>query len=180
MSKLTVLLMIAVSLVVAGCVNYEHLSSGLNTSTDGDVSASSDISTIDVDGGAPSSDFAGVVVVAADLAQTYPDGGGPCSGDPIVVHDNGMGQQYFDCVPVSTYNITQALEACNAYNNATIAPCDTAHSCGTGQGFLCGTYQGTTVAWYYEGARVGKLLISICDCAALSSLSTSPFVKDWN
>lgn len=43
-----------------------------------------------------------------------------------VTHHNGMGQTWQDCVPLGTYNATQAMAACNAYAAAHATSCASA------------------------------------------------------
>jgi hypothetical protein len=56
---------------------------------------------------------------------------GCCGAECQTVHDNGMGQNYYDCNPLSTYEKATAIEACVAYatthggqaSNCTYVPC---------------------------------------------------------
>jgi hypothetical protein len=53
-------------------------------------------------------------------------GGTPSDACVLVTHDNGIGQTWQDCVPLDTYNATQATAACEAYKAAHVASCSSA------------------------------------------------------
>lgn len=70
--------------------------------------------------------------------QTAGGAGGssaPCDGGPEVTHSNGVGQAWTDCVPLGTYDQSQAMKACEAW-------CSARGCAGTGcvEGPECGEY----------------------------------------
>ena len=89
-------------------------------------------------------------------------GGGDCQTQ----HSNGLGQNFYDCVPLNTYNTTQAGEACQAAGGVS---CTALYSC-TGGGsnhVLCDQIGGVCACWDYSGSNVGyvyKSTTSTCYC----------------
>jgi hypothetical protein len=80
-------------------------------------------SSVPVDAAAPRV-RPGKAIAAYCNATTPPDtdgcecaAPGCCSGACQVVHSNGAGQSFYDCVAASTFNQTQATEACVAFTN---------------------------------------------------------------
>jgi hypothetical protein len=82
-------------------------------------------------------------------------GNGCCGTGCQTSHNNGVGQKFYDCAPLGTYNVTQATEAAAA---ATSQPGSTTlASCGTGasvQSVLCkvvtfSTTTGACTCWTY-------------------------------
>ena len=94
-------------------------------------------------------------------------GSGCCGGSCETEHDNGFGQNFYDCEPASTYNLDQALAACAAFTGD-IAECadygvtcdanddlvdDTAVVCGdalAGSDCACWAYSGLAVGYVYN------------------------------
>jgi hypothetical protein len=101
--------------------------------------------------------------------------GGAEAGCAHVTHMNGLGQNFVDCLPLKTYNITQAQKACAAYD---AGPCGTKTvSCVAGgtQTLECETTAGACACWAYSGTYAGLVnrdaLGNTCECpgAALSN-----------
>jgi hypothetical protein len=96
--------------------------------------------------------------------------GGCCStgngGRCATQHSNGLGQNFYDCVPLNTYNSTQASEACQAWGGTS---CTAIYSC-TGPGsnqVLCDTVGGLCSCWDFTGSNAGyvyKSTSSTCYC----------------
>jgi hypothetical protein len=101
-------------------------------------------------------------------------GGGTCQ----VQHSNGVGQSFFDCVPLGTYDQTQATSACVAFTgDATL--CHATTSC-SGSGNVAVCSDGSTSAcncWIYGGISAGHVNTGLpgnCSCKAQGSTPT------WN
>lgn len=102
-----------------------------------------------VDAGADSS--------VPDSGSVIVDAGSIDAGCTVVTHDNGLGQHWQDCVPLGTYDETQALKACAAYD---------AGSCAQSAGG-CGAEQmvhppGNNTLWEYQGVGAGHVSVSTC------------------
>jgi len=72
------------------------------------------------------------------------------NGSPVT-HSNGIGQTWQDCVPLGTYNLSQAMKACKAANSG---KCVDSQGCGAGQLVVLGwNTAGTqlTGSWGYGG-----------------------------
>jgi hypothetical protein len=112
-----------------------------------------------------------------------PEGGAGPSGPPAgpanacgcpgcVVHSNGVGDTFQDCVPSGTYNAMQALEACAAFTGSS-ADCMT-ESCPSGGGgpgpgtipgqAVCGTRASVCDCWAFAGAETGVVQSSNGKC----------------
>ena len=78
---------------------------------------------------------------------------GTCCGTGCqVTHDNGFGQAWTDCAPLDTYDVTEAMKACEAYSPGQCA----ASSCGGG-GVVCSSGAGAPdcICWSYGGSYAG-------------------------
>jgi len=153
-------------LVVAGCdpgspFGFEpSFASPSNDQNDGGLTPADgafDAVTVDSDaaGGATDSseNEAGKVSEGAGGSGT---GGAAktCSG---VIHDNGVGQVWIDCVPLRTYNIYQALMACSSYTASTgSGDCHVAPGCGTAIHVVqTPSSDPKNYVWGYEGNTTG-------------------------
>ena len=68
----------------------------------------------------------------------------------MYVHANGVGQDFFDCTPVGTYNSAQAMAACEAYTGKS-TECRSA-TCGAAS-VVCSSGETTSCAcWGFAGA----------------------------
>jgi hypothetical protein len=102
----------------------------------------------------------------SNCANTAPDLNGcecatpSCCGSACAnTHQNGVGQNYYDCVDAGTYNQTQAGKACTAYTNDQFA-CMAASCIGdAGDLVICGTPDGGTscVCWDYVGTDISHV-----------------------
>jgi len=99
-----------------------------------------------------------------------------CGSSCQTSHSNGIGGTYYDCTAKSTYNSTQATEACGVYTGSQ-SSCTTLGCTGPGSNqVVCGTTGGICVCWDYSGTNVGHVTTSpssSCYCPA----STDP---SWN
>jgi outer membrane protein assembly factor BamB len=78
-------------------------------------------------------------------------------------HSNGVGQNYFDCNPLGTFNEHQAAEAGTAYElsiGGTAADVSDGWNCGTAPNFVCATNASQTVfhfCWGYSSPEAGQV-----------------------
>lgn len=105
---------------------------------------------------------------------------GPCPGGlPLITHDNGQGQTWQDCVPLGTYNGTQASNACAAYtgNLGSCFDFDCADP-GNFDNVVCGLLGADCACWTYAGALTTGLTVN----DPSSNACTCPAVGDntWN
>jgi hypothetical protein len=100
---------------------------------------------------------------AGDGGSPLDAGDGGCSLP--VVHANGLGQFFSDCVPLGTYNAAQAAKACAAAGAGACSP-NTA-LCGNAD-MDCTTTANTCMCWTYAGSTAGRARASgagpICQC----------------
>jgi|SRR5271155_2748710 len=82
-----------------------------------------------------------------------------------VTHSNGVGQTWTDCVPLGTYNETQALEACGAFaasvngNDGICTYSNQFNDCSPNTAVTTTTTMGV---WAYAGGSVGHVARSGC------------------
>ena len=99
-----------------------------------------------------------------------------CGSSCATTHSNGLNESYYDCTAKSTYNSTQAMEACAAYTGSQ-SLCSTSGCTGPGSNLVaCGTSNGICACWNYSGSNLGHVTTSsnsTCYCPA----STDP---SWN
>ena len=88
---------------------------------------------------------------AATGGSTSAGGAVTCT---LVTHDNGLGQTWQDCVPLGTYNESQATKACKA--SGAIA-CNPTAACTSNAPIVCGYGPNPVVfgCWGYAGDAVG-------------------------
>lgn len=101
------------------------------------------------DAGDGSSDDA-VTDARTDAAPDADGGDEGCS----IAHSNGLGQAFFDCVPLGTHNQAQALEACAAFtgNMSLCVPV----GCSPGME-VCSTGFTSCACWKYQGSNIGHV-----------------------
>jgi hypothetical protein len=96
---------------------------------------------------------------------TNPDGGA-CQ----IMHSNGVGQSFYDCVAAGTHNQTQATEACAAFTGDA-SQCHSM-SCGSGSA-VCSDGSGDACdCWIYSGDSAGRVKhnsVGSCGCQSDSS-----------
>jgi|GEM_PF-6195390 len=71
-----------------------------------------------------------------------------------VTHTNGVGQTWRDCVPVGTYDETQAMKACLA-RTGDRRRCSLAPGCGSAAQVVQGTGEGYNLLWGFDGNTAG-------------------------
>jgi hypothetical protein len=110
-------------------------------------------------------------------AHTDSPATGPCDGgSPLVVHSNGFGQTFSDCVPLSTYNVTQAFEACAASTgDAGACTVDPGGLSCSGGNVVCTVTSSTCACWRYDN-RSGAIGSFSGACACISN--SAPVL--WN
>jgi hypothetical protein len=101
-------------------------------------------------------------------------GTGCCGTSCQNTHNNGQGQNYYDCVALGTYNSTQAAKACEAYAGA--GNCGTSAGCSGGNVMCSFGGSGNCACWGYDGTTAGYVFnggMMLCYC---------PIVGDpmWN
>jgi hypothetical protein len=82
-----------------------------------------------------------------------------CGNSCQTKHDNGIAQNFYDCVAKNTYNQIQAIEACTAYTgNSNLC---TMYTCVNPKDDLeCGVINNICVCWDYNGAAAGHVFQS--------------------
>jgi hypothetical protein len=88
---------------------------------------------------------------AATDAGADADGG---DGGCAIAHSDGLGQTFFDCVPLGTHNQAQAFEACAAFTG-NMSLC-VAVGCAPGNE-VCSTGFTSCACWKYQGNNVGHV-----------------------
>jgi hypothetical protein len=81
---------------------------------------------------------------------------GCCATGCETIHDNGVGQPFYDCNPLGTWGESTAQEACTAYAvtvGGDFSFCETAAACGSGVG-VCLSFL-HTYCWWYFGPQAG-------------------------
>jgi hypothetical protein len=181
---------VAFVLVIASCpccASVLGLDGDVVPAADGGGSAvASDGSVIaNVDGLLDSGADAGASTVDADStkpdsADATTDGGVDAACTPVT-HDNGLGQQWTDCVPLGTYNLAQALKACAAYCAVNSCLPDAGGACinNPGEGAECGNAEFVTAqfgdtVWQYAGSYAGYARPST------SATCPGPPLPTWN
>jgi hypothetical protein len=89
-------------------------------------------------------------------------------GNCALAHSDGVGNFYYDCSPLGTYNATTAMEACVAYASAMglgQADCSDGWTCpGSSETFVCFSTNGTSPSeycWEYS-VNPGHVLVAAC------------------
>lgn len=88
---------------------------------------------------------------------------GCCAGGCQSSHTNGLGQRFYDCSPLGTYNQSQAMAACVAYTGN---PAECALGiCGTTDSAVAAVNLPDCPVWVYSGGAVGHVRSSSgCFC----------------
>ncbi len=74
------------------------------------------------------------------------------------MHSNGLGQSYYDCTPLGTYNQAQATEACTAFTgNASLCTLDPIPCGGSNEHQICSNGASTCGCWRYSGLNTGQV-----------------------
>ncbi len=99
-----------------------------------------------------------------------------CGNGCQTTHDNGIGENYYDCTAKGTYDQPQATEACAAYTQNQ-ALCSASTCTGGGANHVvCGTANNVCVCWNFQGSIIGHVYSSgtaACYCPG----TTDP---SWN
>jgi hypothetical protein len=100
----------------------------------------------------------GQTCVSGVCTATCTGGSKPlCGGACQTIHSNGLGQNYFDCNPLGTYNATTATEAATAFSpTATI----TQVTCSGSNGVVLAQTATSCAAWDFSGNVVGHVNLS--------------------
>ncbi len=123
-------------------------------------------------GGADSGGAGGTTDDAGDDVSSV-DGAEDAGGCELVTHDNGLGQTWQDCEPLYTFNLAQALKACEA-SGATA--CFRAERCGVGEvRGLIGDAGAFFAEWGYEGPFAGLVSPNYNLCGG----SSGPGIQRW-
>ena len=81
---------------------------------------------------------------------------GCCGTSCQFKHQNGVGQSFFDCIPLSTYSAPQANAACNAFTN-NISQC-LQFNCAVSGHAVCSTGSPVScICWNFDGTYAGSL-----------------------
>lgn len=91
------------------------------------------------------------------------EGGACCGTGCQTKHSNGVGDNWYDCVALNTYDQTQAMAACQAAGNSN---CYDTYCIGyTGSGLVCGGTNAQCTCWWYaaqpsDAARIGRVRVN--------------------
>jgi hypothetical protein len=96
-----------------------------------------------------------------------------CGSACQTTHANGMGQSFYDCTPVGTWDATHASEACVAFTGSAAACTDT--KCSGSTKAMCGTSGAGCACWVYAGKGPGTVAISAAACSC-----TGDSTSAWN
>jgi len=110
-------------------------------------------------------------------------GGGCCGTSCQTQHSNGQGQNFYDCNPLSTFNVNQAFGACAAStgNPAQCADlgvvCDTNLDSTDDSAMVCSTGTTDCICWAYDGPAAGYTYNAPGDNGCFCALPGDP---SWN
>jgi hypothetical protein len=114
-----------------------------------------------------------------DGCECVGTGSGCCGGGCQTAHQDGEGQNYYDCSAVNTHSQTEAQLACEAYTGGS---CSQSSTCcgaviivclGTTATAYCGTNGSTSLCWSYGSVGSGNVTSG-------SSAACSGSVATWN
>jgi hypothetical protein len=93
----------------------------------------------------------------------------------VTKHDNGLGNNYFDCAPIGTMNLTQATAAANAWgtSGATSAQCGDSLCVGRTVGSKC-------ALWCYSGPLAGYVAVALSWDGVCTGACPSTAGNAWN
>jgi hypothetical protein len=166
---------------LSGIDNFT-ITTGAETGTDGPDQGAGDGGVVKGDAPAQGGDATGTGDVAAgdtgmasvdakaDAASDAEGGTGSCDGG-LVAHSNGIGQMFYDCAPLNTWNQTQAFGACTAFTgDAGACLVDPGFSC-MGD-VVCSKGYSVCACWVFNGTRPGRICnagTAACCCPGASS-----------
>jgi len=116
-------------------------------------------------------DDAGGLVTDAPTADDRvvtgkPHDGGSDSQDSdctTVMHSNGVGEKWTDCVPIGTYNQAQATKACTAYTGDP-SKCNAVNADGGMEGIADSTQ---TCTWWFAGLPGTVHAVNLADSGTI-------------
>jgi hypothetical protein len=97
-----------------------------------------------------------------------------CDGGCATAHANGLGQFFYDCMPPSTFDVTQAFGACVAFTGKMSECTNDPITCGGGDQ-VCSSGASMCACWRYNGTSPGHVLNTGATCQCLGSNSPT-----WN
>jgi hypothetical protein len=106
--------------------------------------------------------------IDSDSSVSVPDSSAPTEAEvdacTPVLHSNGLGQSWTDCVPLGTYNEAQAKKACWAAVGpaSAMSLCNVTPSCNEAVFYAVGI-------WSYAGATAGYVSSMPVTCPTVSS-----------
>ncbi len=184
----------ALALLCVGCGGDSFSANEREAASDGGLGdkpavgvTSDDASSVESSGGAAvdspedggGSDLDGASGTTGDASGV--DGAGGSGGSNIedaggcelVTHDNGLGQTWQDCEPLYTFNLDQALKACEA---SSATACFGTERCGVGEvRGLIGDAGAFFAEWGYEGFAAGLVAPDYNLCGGPSA----PNIQRW-
>lgn len=93
-------------------------------------------------------------------------------------HQNGLGNYFFDCEPLGTRTLTQAVAACRAFTGDSSLCYDLGAACDSGStSAVCSTAASQCACWTYAGTNTGRVFLNEGSTTCLCPLSTDPM---WN
>jgi hypothetical protein len=96
---------------------------------------------------------------APDLAGCECNTPSCCGTSCQITHQNGLGQDFHDCVAKGTFNLVQAIQACAAYTgNQNL--CMTATCVQPKDDLVCGSLNNKCACWDYNGVTPGHVYLS--------------------
>jgi hypothetical protein len=110
---------------------------------------------------------------------------GCCNGGCQTVHNDGVGQNFFDCNGQGSHNQAQAQAACTAYTGNASA-CSPSNVCcgqeifvclGQTANSVCGSANGKCYCWQYSGPNPGRVESEGSSCKASCGSGSDP---SWN
>ena len=109
----------------------------------------------------------GQACVSGACNNTTCSSGHYCGSACAPTHSDGLGQNFYDCNPLSTYNATTAMEAGTAYEisiGGSSANVSDGFTCGsTGLTFVCTTNTtGPVYCWGYSSGEAGQVSNGNC------------------
>jgi hypothetical protein len=143
-----------------GTVDADH-----DATTSGDADADTDAASQGGDGSADGPVDCGTLTCATPLC---------CDGGCASMHSNGLGQYFYDCAPLKTFNVMQAFAACTAFTGKMSLCTNDPITCGGGDQ-VCSSGASMCACWRYNGSNPGHVLNSGATCQCLGSVSPT-----WN
>jgi hypothetical protein len=124
-----------------------------------------------------SGDCPGVCVMNGNKsAETdFAEGWGLCGSAPQIKHSNGLGQYWFDCTALNTYNQTQATSAANAWNSSATILTETCTGTPTPYVVVAtDNVSGQAAVWEYSGTYAGRVHLNSAGTTAYCPSGSDP------